>query len=205
MEFYVDDRRVETDLVASGTVEETLREVQARLCGPERMVVALRCDGEDIPAGEMEATLLEPTLAFKRLEVFTVAKQALVADAMLQASTSLEQTAAQCQSMADLLIEGKTADAIQALGECLAVWQQIHQAVAQSIEVLQLDVERTMVDGQPLLNLITGPKEALLQIKQALVSKDYVLLADLLRYEFDDVTSSWRALIAWLEQEAQAA
>lgn len=101
-------------------------------------------------------------------------------------------------------MEGKTVEAAETLGECLRVWQQIHEAVGKSIEMLQLDPEQATVNEQPLFELISKPKEILLQVKEALQDRDHVLLADLLQYEFPEVTSRWHAVVAKLQQEAES-
>lgn len=49
---------------------------------------------------------------------------------------------------------------------------------------------------------LSRPKDVLLQIKNALLAQDHVLLADILQYEFTDVTEMWHSLIARLNQEA---
>lgn len=202
MELFVDEKKMDAESLTAGTVEETLRQVQARLCEPGQMVVRVRCNGEDVPPGEMEPTMREASSAFDKLEVFTSTRAALVNEAMQQASATLEQTGDECTSIATAINEGRTTDAIDSLRDCLGVWQQIHEATCRSIELLELDPTKTEVDGEPLEKLITGPKEVLLQIKQALVAQDYVLLADVLRYEFDDVITQWQRLITHLEQQA---
>jgi hypothetical protein len=40
------------------------------------------------------------------------------------------------------------------------------------------------------------------QIKGALQAQDHVLLADILQYEFADVTEMWHTMIARIQQEA---
>jgi hypothetical protein len=51
--------------------------------------------------------------------------------------------------------------------------------------------------------MIGKPKNVLLQIKSALQARDHVLLADILQYEFSEVTKSWHDLIAGLRREAE--
>lgn len=203
MELFVDDSKVDSTALNQGTVEDALRRVQSDLCAPGDTVVAVRCNGEEIPGDTMAQTLRRPLSACERLEVFTGSKAALVTEAMGQALASLEQTDEECQRVAELLTEGKTVDAIQALGDCLGVWQQIHDAVAKSIQILELDLNTTMVKGQPLVQLITKPKEILLQIKNALVSQDHVLLADILQYEFSEVSQQWQEIADALQQHAE--
>jgi hypothetical protein len=102
-----------------------------------------------------------------------------------------------------MLTEGKTSEAIEMLGDCLRIWQQIHDAVAKSIQMLDLDLTEVTIKDEPMLDVITQPKETLVQIKQALQAQDYVLLADVLQYEFGNVTDRWYLLIARLRQEAE--
>ena len=203
MQILVDGSRVDEAKVTSGTIREALLQLQTDLCPPGCMVVGLRCDDRDIPGDEMEATLGKPTSSFETLEVLTSTRTAVVADAMTQASVSLQETESACQRVAELLTEGQTAEAIEMLRECLRIWQQIHQAVGQSIEMLMLDAEQTMVQDDSLVELIARPKHILLQIKQALKAQDHVLLADILQYEFSEVIDHWHLVIARLREEAE--
>lgn len=203
MELFVDDNKVDAAFACEGTVEEALRHIQSDLCPPGKMVIGLRCDGEDVRSDAMAATLCKPACAFERLDVFTDTKGMLVVEAMTQAAASLDQTEAGCRRVAELLTEGKTAEGIETLGECVGAWQQIHEAVSKSIQMLELDVENTTVNDQRLVDMISRPKEALLQIKEALQSKDHVLLADVLQYELNDVTGQWHEIIAELRERAE--
>lgn len=203
MEIFVDQKKMPADTLDADTVEELLQQIQTRLCQPGQMVVKVRCNGEDVPPGQMEPTMKEPTSAFETLEVFTSTRGTLVTDAMKQARASLEQTDAECESIASRINEGKIAEAIESLGDCLRVWQQVHEAVCRCIEMLKIDLKTTELDGKTLEELIAGPKEVLTQIKQALVAQDHVLLADVLRYEFDDVSEQWQRVITFLEQQGE--
>ena len=121
---------------------------------------------------------------------------------MSRASTSLQETESACEGVVEQLSAGQTSEAVQTLGQCLKTWQQVHDAVGKSIQILQLDAERTTINGRPMLDVISQPKQPLLQIKQALLAQDYVLLADILQYELSDVTDHWFGLIARLREEA---
>ncbi len=203
MEVFVDDAPVDTVLDSAATIEDALHHIQSQSCAPDSLVVGLRCDGQDVPVNAMADTLRKPASSFELLEVFTGTKATLVTDAMTQASACLTQTQEACQRVAELLTEGKTVEAAEALGECLRVWQQIHDAVGKSIQMLQLDVLQATVNDETLLAAISKPKETLLQVKEALQVRDHVLLADILQYEFPAVTEQWHAIIAKLREEAQ--
>ena len=205
MEVLVDDKQVDDAFIAGGiTVEDALKHLQSEVCGPERMVVTLRCDGRDVPPHTMAEILQKPADSFGRLEILTGTKEALVSDALEQASACLSETQAACRRVAELLTTGSTDDAVRSLGECMAVWQQVHEAIGKSMEVLQLDSEAIMVNETPLVELIGKPKGTLLQVKEALVAHDYVMLADILQYEFDEVTEVWHQIIDRIRQEVEA-
>ena len=203
MEVFVDGNRVDDQAAGTGTLKDALMQVQSSLGAPDHIVVGIRCDGNDIVGDSMAATLEKPAASFTRVELFTSTREALVIDAMSQASTSLQETETACEQVVEQLSAGKTTEAVQTLGRCLKTWQQVHDAVGKSIQILQLDVERTTINDRPMLEVISQPKQTLLQIKQALQAQDHVLLADILQYELSDVTDHWFALIAHLREEAE--
>lgn len=202
MDVLLDNKQVDAALVGGRTLEEALRILQSEVCEPGQVVVSLRCDGESILANEMSEALGKSAAEFDKLEVFTSTKDVLVSEAMAQARAAISQTYSECESIADLLTEGKTAEGVQALGDCLRVWQQVHQAVAQSIQMLQIDMDTTFVGDEPLAELIVRPKNVLLSIKEALKSTDHVVLADIMRYEFSTVIDQWQEIIAMLSRRA---
>ena len=204
MEVFLNDKLVDSGFLQTDTtLEEALRHLQSHLCEPDQLVIGVRCDGREIPANALAGALKEQVAAFARLEVSTGRKSELVTEAMTQASACLTQTAEACERIADLLTQGETAQAIEDLGECLRVWQQVHEAVAKSIEMMQLDPEAMTINGDPLADAIGKPKEILLQIKEALQRQDYVLLADVLQYEFSEVIHRWHDIVATIQGEAE--
>ena len=63
--------------------------------------------------------------------------------------------------------------------------------------------EQTDVRDKSILELLARPRDVLLKIKSALEAQDHVLLADLLQYEFTDVSEDWHTIINWLKQQAE--
>ena len=203
MQLFMDDKPVDAELLGAGTLEEGLREVQETLCAPRRILVGFRCDGEDIAASAMTAALRKQVSSFDRVELFSSTKEDLVVETMTQAAASLEETETATQNVAEMLIQGKSAEAVQRLGECLKVWQQVHDAVGKSLTLLDMDPTATTIRDESIGSALGRPKDVLVQVKQALQAQDYVLLADVLQYEFADVTDLWHRLIARVKQEAE--
>jgi len=203
MQVLIDGKTIEAEVPEAESLEATLRRVQSDHCAPDRMVVGIRCDNREVSGQELSARLNAPASSVEKLEVLTSTRFELVATAMEQASSALQDTEIGSRRVGDLLSAGKTTEGIQSLGECLNVWQQIHDAVTKSISMLELDIESMTIRDEPLLTVLERPRNALLQIKEALTNQDYVLLADVLQYEFCDVTEQWYSVIAALRQAAE--
>ncbi len=203
MDLFIDNTPADSDFAMEGSIESALKHLQDNLRPSGRMVVGLRCDGTEVPSGEMAATLQKPAASFDRLDVSTSTRGELVAEAMSQASTALLQTETEIQRIADLLTEGKNGEGMPALGKCMSVWQQMNDAVNKSIQILELDAQKMLIGDEAMADILAKPMEVLLQVKQALESKDYVLLADTLQYEFGDVTQQWHSVIAEIRREAE--
>jgi len=203
MQLFIDDQPMTGPELDDGTLEDALRHVQSAVTKSARIVVGVRCDGEVISGVPMATTLKRPVSSFDRVDVITSTRALLVTEAMTHASQSLEESETATQEAAKLLVEGKTVEATQLLGECLRVWQQIHEAVSKSLSILEMDPERVTLKDERLIDAISRPKEVLLQVRDALTARDYVLLADVLQYEFADVTQTWHTLIARIRQEAE--
>lgn len=195
MDLFVDNHLVDSAEFCGSTVEETVRSIQARLCAPGRLVVGLRFDGQEVGQEEMNGALARPMADVKRLDVTTLDRAVLIEDAMNHAATSLEKTVEASAEAAEMLTTGQMAQGIEALGGCTRAWQQIHLAVIQSLSLLGVDPGSLTVEGERLVDVIEKPREALNQIKQALMAQDQVLLADILRYEFEDAVRAWEAVI----------
>lgn len=202
MELFLDDNRLEDLELADQTLELLVRQVQADYCAPDQIIVSLRCDGLEMTGSEMTARLSQPASLVQRLEVFTGSPSQLVAEAMVQSAAALTDTEGERRRAADLLTEGNVSDGVALLGEVLRVYQQIHDAVSKSLQMLDLDARAVMIEGRTLQECFEAPTELLQQVKQALLAQDHVLLADILQYEFDDVVTQWQAAVADLRQRA---
>lgn len=204
MKIFVDNELIEQeDVDGAATVEDALQQVQAEFGPLGRMVVSVRCDGKEIPANEMAKTLVQPIDSFERVDVVTGTKEGLVIEAMTQATACIGDTEETCKKVAELLKQGDTVEATQMLGKCLLVWQQIHEAVGKSIEMLSLDPDGITAGGESLIDIVARPKTALLEMRDALQAQDYVLLADILEFEISEAIESWRTIIAELHREAE--
>lgn len=200
MELFVDNNLVE--FPTDGTVEEALQYVQEKICKGDQMVISVQCDGKDVPVATMGEVFAKPVTNYDRLDITTGTRAQLVIDAMEQALECLYNTEDACRESADLLTQGKSTEGASTFAECLRVWQQIHEAVSKSLALLNIDVDSMTINEKPLVEVIGKPKDVLFQVRDALQAQDHVMLADLLKYEFPEVTENWQQLINKLHQTA---
>lgn len=202
MDLYIDEKSASADFIAGKSLNDALRLVQSDYYSGDRLVVRIACNGCDVAADDMEQALRRPADSYDRLDVYTNTRGELVANVMTEASASLQETDRACREAGDLLSRGRTAEGIEALGECLAVWQQIHDAVGKSIQLLGIDTERVYIQDEPMSVVLGKPKDILTQVKQALEARDMILLADLLMYDLSEVTGQWLSIVRRLREEA---
>lgn len=203
MDIFIDDDPL-TDLPCeAGTIEEAVRLVQRTHCDPGSIVVGLRCDGLEIPPGEMEEMLRRPVASCGRLEIFTGTQGAVVRDVMQQAAAALDQADRRHAEIAEMLTSGRVTEGVGELAKSLDIWRQVHDAIAQSLQMLGLTGDEIAVGGRSLIEVVGEPKELLLTVKSALEAQDYVLLADVLQYEFGEAVANWQAIIAEIARRAE--
>lgn len=202
MDVFVDDRKVDFACEPSETLEQTVHRLQSQTCPSGHVVVGVRCDGIHLTDDELSDAMAKPAGEYGCIEIATSTPSALVTEALETAADMLTETDPNREQCAELLSRGKTNEGITALGDCLSVWQQVHAAVTKSIYMLGIDPDRVQVGGEPLNAALALPMERLGMVRDALKVQDYVLLADVLQYEFQDVTEKWHSLIETVQQLA---
>lgn len=203
MTWLLDDQPLDTSALGDGDLETALRQVQADHCPSDRLIVRLRCDGADVAADSMASTLGQPASSFGKIELFTSTRGALVHEAMTQAGTSLREAEERCRHAGELINQGRSADGISTLGECVPVWHQVHEALAKSINMLDLHADEIVIEDHPLEEILARPRELLMQVKEALEQRDSVMLADLLIYDFAEATAQWQLIVNYLIEAAE--
>ena len=194
MEIYVDDQAFQSSGPGSQTLAQLVDEVKRQI--GDRMIVSIRCDGSDITDDGFGESMARSVDSCQRVELYTGAARELVEDAMDQAAEMLDATEQDRLQAVELLGAGQTADGIRFLGNCMRNWYQVHQSIANSLAMLDIDPDTVTVEGRKMAEALETSRARLEQIKQALESLDYVLLSDTLQYEFEEVVRIWKAIVA---------
>jgi len=195
MEVYLDQQLYRPSDPPPVTLAELVERIAVEVRPTNRALLRVVCDGAEISTPGLEDRLAQPLEQFNRIEFHTGPAAVLVQDALEQSLELLNSTAGPRREAADALTQGRTQEAATLLGDCLQGWAQVHQAIVQSVVLLKLDASALTVGDQPLEAALETIVTQLRGIKEALAAGDYVLLADILQYEFDDVTRRWQGVI----------
>ena len=191
-----------------GSPDQTVTELAEAVCQPTadrqaRLIVSLRCDGEEVPQEGLAAVLESPINRFDRLELLPQPVLALVHGTISQASSVFEETTPLRHKCADLLAEGQHDGAMTELSRLCSIWKQVQESVLVCARAMELDLDALRIADVGLPDLIEQVKRQLEDLREALESRDTVLVGDILRYELEEPFDRWQQLLHHLEEEVE--
>jgi len=204
MQVYVDDQPFEVEGAESISVGEVFEQVLRRLRAEGRIVKAFGCDGEEVPAADHQRVLGEPAADYERLDFLSCEPAELAIDALSRVQAMLMELAPTKDLAVEKLNQGQTAEAMGLLRTFFDAWRQSQEAVMQSAQLMQLDLQGVSAKGVPVAEVFERFAEQFRQLKEALEASDHVTLADIISYEADQTTQLWIDLIEAVKNAIQA-
>lgn len=174
-------------------MRELLAAVRDELAPSGRVVVEVRVDGQPITGPELDDD--QPTQTTSDIRVYSAKPSDLVVGILEDVRTQLAASQQMQQQAADFLQQDDPAKAMGLVKESINAWLQAQQAVGQSAQLLQLDLQEIKVEGQPVIERMTELIASLTELKDIVVANDFVTLADALQYEWPEITDRWDAAI----------
>ncbi|MBN2561244.1 MAG: hypothetical protein JXQ75_09975 [Phycisphaerae bacterium] len=192
MPVLLDDKPLATDQLATdATVAQLIALARSRLDGTGLAIVGLRHDDRDVPTEQVEQVLLEPISKFDDLELVSGRPRQIVLDALEQVHMVFADTFAMVKDAAALLAVGKLSEAMVKLAQCVRAWSQTHASIVQGGMLTGIDFEGLEIAGRPIVEWLNELATKLRELKDAIESRDNVLLGDILNYELDDTLQQW--------------
>jgi hypothetical protein len=195
MSVTVDHAPLKTDELGLRTVGQVLAHLQRE----NRLIVHVLIDGEE-PDLQKLPTVRQSPLRGHTVFIETADPRQMARDIIAEVDSQLDQAERLKAEAAGLLRKSQWAPAMEKLSGCFSLWQHAQEAIVGTAQLLKLDVEQVLVEGQPLAELMGQFTDQLRQIKSALESRDFVALTDLLAYETQETSSRWHAALMALEQ-----
>ena len=162
----------------------------------------MRCGDEEVPPEQLDDVWTLTCDTFDKVEAVTGNAGEVVADALQVTRRALATTYALTREASEKLAEGAIQTAMQSLIECSSTWSRVHHAVVQSCSLLAIDPAITQVAGRLLADWLREVAKMLISIRNAMQSRDYVNLGDILRYEMDDMLGGWEQMLDGLAEYA---
>jgi hypothetical protein len=183
----LDHATLETERLGLHTVGQLL----SHLKRDNRLVVNLLIDGQE-PDYDDFAALRQSSLAAHTLFVETAEPREIATEALAEVESQMEEADRLTGEAVALLQKNQPAGAMQKLSGCFTTWQHAQDSVDKTAQLLRIDLDQLMAEGQSLSSLMSEFSDQLRSIKDALESRDYVALGDVLTYETPETTKKWR-------------
>ncbi|MCL2330036.1 MAG: hypothetical protein FWC56_01900 [Phycisphaerae bacterium] len=189
------------------TSQQTVQQLANEICGSPmdedaQMIVSILCDGQLIEPNQFDQVLASPIEQFGRLELHAVTIREQVAAALQQAITVLENGHSICENVADALSQGRHDDAMAEMKKLLELFRQAQQTTLLSCQLLGTQPSDLQSGSHNFEELLEKIRQNLTDLKAGMESQDFVLVADLLRYEFAEPLEHWTSFLEQLNQIA---
>jgi len=204
VEILVDDKPYQP----KGTVNQTVNDLANEICDTSqttgaRMVVSVRCNDLQVTDEQLDEILASPTNQFEKLEFHTQPVSALAQGVLNQAIKLLDESSSIQHQVADLLDEGQQEPAMGKLQKFLEIWNQVQQSMILSAQALELNLDDLRTNDMGIIEIFESIKTQLKELKEAMEKGDFVVVSDILRYEFDNPISQWTDLLNSILEKAK--
>ncbi|MEM6505357.1 MAG: hypothetical protein AAF711_07805 [Planctomycetota bacterium] len=200
MPIHIDDQ---PSTLTAGSMRELLAAVSESLAPTGRVVVEVKVDGESVTGPALDDD--QPTAEGSDIRVYSAKPSELVVGILEDVRSQLAASQQQQQQAAELLQQDDPAKAMDLVKQSIDGWLQAQQAVGQSAQLLQLDLQAIRVEDQPVIERMNELITALTELKDIVVANDFVALADALQYEWPDITDRWDTALGAIIQYVESA
>ncbi|MEM6259246.1 MAG: hypothetical protein AAGI37_13260 [Planctomycetota bacterium] len=199
MPIHIDDQ---PSTLTAGSMRELLAAVSESLAPTGRVVVEVKVDGESVTGPALDDD--QPTAEGSDIRVYSAKPSELVVGILEDVRSQLAASQQQQQQAAELLQQDDPAKAMDLVKQSIDGWLQAQQAVGQSAQLLQLDLQAIRVEDQPVIERMNELITALTELKDIVVANDFVALADALQYEWPDITDRWDTALGAIVQHVES-
>lgn len=198
MSVTVDHEPLAAEKMGLRTVGQVLTHIQR----DNRLVTNLLIDGQE-PDLDRISSIRQSLLGDHTIFIETADPAIMALDALNEVEDQLQETERLRSDAVEMLQRGQSNRALEKLSGCFSIWQTAQESVLKVAQLLRIDLEGVRIEGQRLMNLLTGFGEQLRNIKTTLENRDFVTLADILTYEANETSARWRSVFDSLRQIIQ--
>lgn len=199
MKMLLNGRELDGFLDQELTLGGALRRVQEQAIPPQQVIASVWVDGAALSAEHLAQWKDRPIREFAETHVQAADRKALAINGLQLLAEGLEQSASLRAEISEQLWQGKTAQAMDKLGGYLQIWNGTQASLGSVARLLEVEPgEIKLDDAEPARTssaLIDKLTSQLQELHSALSAGDFVLLGDILAYEFGPLTEDWTGML----------
>ena len=184
-------------IAASGnTLADALDAGRHAATALRRVIIEVVADGQPAPDAHLSNPPVDDPYA-ETIEMRSASPVDLVRTTLHESADALDEAKKQQVIASELILEAKTAEAMEKLGEALALWSAIQRAVTDSCVLFTSPELAGAMDAGPSVDasLITELATDLNRVHGALARRDWSELSDLLAFELEEQAQKWSKAI----------
>jgi len=177
-----------------------LNTVQQENLSEDEVISAVYVDGEPLTADLLRQWKARPVRDFCETRIEAPITTVLACTSLRSIADALRESTEDRRQIGDLLCKGRSTDALGKLQNYLNMWNGVQQSLAGVCRLLDVELESLEIyssGGEPRIvpDLIHDLAAQFQQIKTSLEAGDFVLMGDILEYEFSTLTDTWAAML----------
>lgn len=178
------------------TLGNTLYAVQDHKIPNDQVIAEVWVDGHPLTAERLAEWKHRPVDEFTETRVEALPRKQLASNGLRTIRQGLQESIALRETIVKYLCQGRSGNAMQYLSDYLNLWNNAQQSVASACRLLDIRLDKTDPNNFPdeireVYQQINTLTSQLQQVKNALELGDFVLLGDILNYEFIEITDNW--------------
>ncbi|QOJ14791.1 MAG: hypothetical protein HRU75_09130 [Planctomycetia bacterium] len=162
---------------------------------PGVLITRVAVNGTALCERTADAALAQALADEDCVEVETGSPGRVVSDALREVAATLGDAGRASPEAAQRLNSGEVAAAMQDIADLVGIWQSGRTAVSQAGALLQRDLADLELDGVCVGEHLNALIARLTEIRDAMIARDHVLLADLLHYEMPELCETWERVL----------
>lgn len=174
-----------------GTVIDAVRGQQR----DGRLLVSVAINGQPCQGAELDERQHRQLVPGDQIDFASEQRQVVCAQALRGIATGLHEAVQAQPRIADEIQAGHVAEGVRQVGDLLRIWHAVTNALAQCTELMGRDLTRVEFNDQPVGQYLDTLVDQLRQLRDALETRDVVLLGDLLHHDLPALCQTWHDLL----------
>lgn len=187
-----------------------LLSVQEQCLGQDDIIASITVDDEELSSERFSELKERPCSDFQETRIVAKHRNNMAASGLRGLKRSLEQSRSDREWIVWALREGQVNEGTRKLLRYLQLWNLVQQSMASACRLMEVDPDTIVMADEMAENTEQeNPRAAapsvserihllgseLQQIKAALENNDFVLLSDVLCYEFPLIQEQWEVML----------